>query len=240
VAPRVEKNMPDVPELDFGGAVAEIWHVLNYAAYHLAYVRVYQQTVALRTDPAQLRNEELAVREKLQVDVTICRAHLASFFWQIDHIFEALRIAVSRGQKENPAEETFEKWKTHLAKSEGERLRQEIGSYRNKSHEIPAIIGCTWDENGNFVRHFLPTIGGPEPQETIELNTRLQQYFEYAANIWLSFLPDGAKGEFPNNFGFCVTIPNSYVGELPPELEGIPQLQVSIEAFERGDNVQAD
>jgi hypothetical protein len=46
VAPRIENNMPDVPELYFGGAMAEIWHVLNYAAYHLGYVRVYQETVA--------------------------------------------------------------------------------------------------------------------------------------------------------------------------------------------------
>ena len=27
--------------------------------------------------------------------------HLAAFFWQIDHVFEALRTAITRGQKEH-------------------------------------------------------------------------------------------------------------------------------------------
>jgi hypothetical protein len=40
-------DMPDVPDQDFVGALCEIWCTINYAAYHLAYVRVYLQTTAL-------------------------------------------------------------------------------------------------------------------------------------------------------------------------------------------------
>ena len=89
--------MPDVPEPDFVGALCEIWFGLSYAAYHLCYVRVYLQTAALQTDVDQLRNQEQILRDMTQVDVIICRAHLASFFWHLDHIFEALRAAVTRG-----------------------------------------------------------------------------------------------------------------------------------------------
>jgi hypothetical protein len=41
--------MPDIPDLDFVGALVEMWFVVSYAAYHLAYVRVYLQTAALQT-----------------------------------------------------------------------------------------------------------------------------------------------------------------------------------------------
>jgi hypothetical protein len=39
--------MPDVPPPDFVGAMCEIWFTVNYAAYHLAYTRVYLQTLTL-------------------------------------------------------------------------------------------------------------------------------------------------------------------------------------------------
>ena len=73
--PRNENDMPDVPEMDFVGALCEIWFGLNCAAYHLAYTRVYLQTAALQTDVDQLRRREQHIRDKTQVDVVICRAH---------------------------------------------------------------------------------------------------------------------------------------------------------------------
>lgn len=94
---REAKDMPDVPEIDFVGAMCEIWSGINYAAYHLAYVRVYLQTAALRTEAAHIREQEQILRDMAQVDVVICRAHLAAFFWQLDHVFEALRTATTRG-----------------------------------------------------------------------------------------------------------------------------------------------
>jgi hypothetical protein len=43
-----QNDMPAVPDPDFVGALCEIWFAINYAAYHLAYVRVYLQTEALQ------------------------------------------------------------------------------------------------------------------------------------------------------------------------------------------------
>ncbi len=185
---REENEMPDVPDPDFVGALCEIWFGINYAAYHLAYVRVYLQTAALQTHVDEVRGHEQAVRDQLQADLVICRTHLAAFFWQIDHVFEALQAAINRGQKEHGDLKYFWKWGQDLKKIEESPLRQEISAYRNKGHEIPAIIGCTWEEKGGkFIRHFLPTINGHEPKEPIDMNTQLQRYFEFVANVWLSF-----------------------------------------------------
>ena len=41
------------------------------------------------------------------------------------------------------------------------------------------------------------------------MNTRLQQYFEFAANVWLEFAPGDFKEKFPRDFRFPVTIPFS-------------------------------
>jgi hypothetical protein len=229
---RNENEMPDVPEPDFVDALCEIWFGLSYAAYHLTYVRVYSQTAALQRDVNQLRSLEQVLRDMTQVDLIICRTHLASFFWHLDHIFEALRTAITRGQKDHPALKYFWSWEKRLEEIEREAIRQEISAYRNEAHWIPAIIGCAWEkEGGKFLHHFLPTIHGHEQKETIDMNAQLQLYFEYVANVWLYFVPGDFKGRFPHSFSFPVTVPNSYLGELPPELRRVPQLEVSMEAF---------
>jgi hypothetical protein len=234
-----KKDMPGVPDLNFIGAVCEIWSGLNYAAYHLVYVRVYSQTAALQVHADQLREQEQVLRDMAQVDVIICRTHLAALFWQLDHVFEALRIAITRGQKEHPNLEYFWACEKELKKIEQMSIRQEISAYRNKGHDIPAIIGCLWDKKGGkFIHHFLPSIVGHEQKGSIDMNQQLQQYFEFVFNIWLSFVPGELKEKFPRNFKFPVTIPNSYVGDLPPELKGVPQFEVSLEAYERPINVE--
>jgi len=230
---RNQSDMPDVPDIDFVAALCEIWFALNSAAYHLAYVRVYLQTAALQTEVEQLRKKEQALRDMTQVDVVICRAHLAAFFWQLDHVFEALRIAVIRGQKEHSDLKYFWSYERGLDEIERTAERQQISAYRNKAHESPAIIGCRWEKGGKFLHHFLPSIVGHPPNESNEMNAQLQQYFEFVANVWLSFAPSDLKSKFPRNFQFTVTVPNSYIGELPPELENAPQLSVSIEAYDR-------
>jgi hypothetical protein len=231
---RDENDMPDVPDPDFVGALCEIWFGINYAAYHLAYVRVYLQTAALQTHVEEIKDQEQAIRDQMQADVVICRAHLAAFFWQIDHVFEALRTAITRGQKEHGELKYFWKWEQDLKTIEETPLRREISAYRNKGHEIPAIIGCAWEgKGGKFVRHFLPTIDGHEPKESTDMNTQLQRYFEFVANVWLSFAPYDFKDKFPRNFKFPVTVPHSFIGELPPELESVSQLEVAIEAYDR-------
>jgi hypothetical protein len=112
-------------------------------------------------------------------------------------------------------------------------IYKEINAYRNKSHEFPAVIGCKWEDKGHgpkFVHHFLPTIAGHEAKEEIDINDQLQKYFEFAANVWLSFSPGDYKEKFPRSFKFAVTVPHTFLGELPQELKGVPQLEVSIVA----------
>jgi hypothetical protein len=73
-------QMPDVPDPDFVGALAELWFGVSYAAYHLAYVRIYLQTAALQTHKEVIAKQEEGFRTLMQADIVICRAHLASFF----------------------------------------------------------------------------------------------------------------------------------------------------------------
>lgn len=226
-------EMPDVPKLDLSGALAEIWSQLNYAAYHLAYVQVYSQSAALRTNIEIIRAQEQDTRNYAQVDVLICRTHLAAFFWQLEHIFEALNTAITRGKQEYPEEKYFWSYGSRLAVIEQYAVRQEIKAYRNMAHQSPAIIGCKWNEGGHFLHHFLPTISGHQPQEDVDLNTRLKQYFEFVANIWLEFAPGYFKDIYPRDFRFPVTVPYLFQGEIPKELNGTPQLEVLVQSFSR-------
>jgi hypothetical protein len=61
-----ENDMPDVPDPDFIGTLCEIWFAINYAAYHLAYVRVYLQTEALQTHGNEIRQAEQAYKDMTQ------------------------------------------------------------------------------------------------------------------------------------------------------------------------------
>lgn len=227
---RKQNDMPDVPEMNFRDALAEMWSGLSYAAYHMAYVRVYSQTAALQTPVDLLRKQEQAVKEWDQNDVLICRAHLAAFFWQLDHFFEGLRLAIACGQKEQSSLKYFWGYEKRLEKIEQMPIRQEICAYRNQNHETPAIIGFAWDEKGNFRHHYLPSILGHEQKESIDMNIQLQKYFEFVSDVWLDFAPSELRDRFPRSFKFPVTIPNFFLGELPPELKDLPRLEVSIEA----------
>jgi hypothetical protein len=230
---RNQNDTPDVPEMDFVGALCEIWSGINYSAYHLSYVRVYLQSEALQTTADTIRAQEQVLRDMAQVDVVICRAHLAAFFWHLDHVFEALRTAITRGQREHPDLKYFWSCEKQLDEIELQSTRKEIRAYRNKGHDIPAIIGCMWDrKGGKFLYHFLPSIVGHNKKESIDMNSELQRYFEYVANIWFAFAPGEYKNKFPRNFKFPVTVPNTYIGELPPELKGASQLEVRLEAKE--------
>jgi hypothetical protein len=233
---RTQSDMPDVPEMDFVDALCELWSGLNCAAYHLAYVRVYLQTAALQTDGDELRKQEQDVRDKVQTDTTICRAHLAAFFWQLEHFFEGLRIAVRRGKKEQPLENYFPAYEKNLETLEENLVRREIRAYRNKAHNIPAIIGRKWEQKGGrFLHHFLPSMTGHEPKDSIDMNAQLQHYFEFVATVWHSFAPSELKDKFPRSFKFPVTVPHTFLAELPPELKEVRQLEVEITEDKKGD-----
>jgi hypothetical protein len=225
-----KKEMPDVPKMGLVDALAEIWSQINYAAYHMAYVRVYSQSEAMRNKPGVFREQEQSVRDYAQTDIVICRAHLAAFFYQLEHVFEALRTAIKHGKEEHPKEKYFWSYEKRLDEIEEFPIRQEIKDYRNMGHQHPAVIGTSWDDKGNFLCHFLPTIGGHEPKESIDLNNLLSQYLRFTADVCLEFAPGEYKEKFPTEFKFPVTVPNYFTGELPNELKGLPRLEIQITA----------
>lgn len=231
--PRDKNEMPDVPQIDFVGSMIEIWFALNCAAYHIAYVRVYLQTIALVTPVSDMAKLEQDYKNQAQADLVICRAHLAAFFWQLDHVFEALDISVKRGQKEQPEERYFWSFEKRLQEIEQESIRKQINAYRNKAHTTPAIIGIKWTGEHKFVHHFLPSIHDLVDNDTADMNEKLQEYFEYTANVWLAFAPSELKKRFPRDFSFVVTVPHTYIGELPPGLESARQLEVQIVAHNK-------
>lgn len=94
-----KREMPDVPKYDFVDALAEIWFQISFAAYHMAYVRVYSQSEALRAQTQVLREQDQELRDHVQIDIVICRSHLAAFFWHLEHVFEALKIAITRTER---------------------------------------------------------------------------------------------------------------------------------------------
>jgi hypothetical protein len=226
--------MPDVPIPDYLGAVCEIWFTVNYAAYHLAYTRVYLQTRSMQTHADELLRDEQSARDMGQIDMMICRSHLAALFWELHHVFEALDVAIRRGKNEFPNERYFYSQERQLEQIQQSSIPKEIEAYRNEGHNIPAIVGQAWEERGGkFLHHFLPSIKGHQPKESIELNYQLQAYFEYVVNLWLSFVPEPYKAKFSRNFSFPVTVPFHYLGDLPAEVRGAPQLQVCLEAYEK-------
>jgi hypothetical protein len=149
------------------------------SAYHLAYTRVYLQTRALQTSVDELQRDQQAVREQGQVDLFICRAHLAAFFWQLHHVFEALELAIRKGKKDYQTERYFYSAERKLQTIRQSAIPREIDAYRNEGHNIPAILGQQWNADGNFVHHFLPSLAGHEAKESIDLNEQLKTYFEY-------------------------------------------------------------
>jgi len=159
----------------------------------------------MQTPVEKLRLDEQSIKDQGQVDLIICRSHLASFFWQLDHVFEALDIAIKRGQKDYPKERFFYSQEQVLEKIRQTPIPKEIAAYRNEGHNMPAIIGQKWEEKGGkFLHHFLPSIQGHETKDSMDLNEQLHTYFEYVANVWRDFVPEPLKGQFPRSFRFPV------------------------------------
>jgi hypothetical protein len=100
----------------------------------------------------------------------------------------------------------------------------------------PSSVANGKEKGGRFLHHFLPSITGHEPKDSIDMNTQLQQYFEFVATVWHSFAPSELKDKFPRSFKFPVTVPYSYLGELPPELKDIRMLEIEISEAKTGAN----
>jgi hypothetical protein len=92
--------------------------------------------IALPVD--ELREDDQRARDQTQVDLIICRSHLAAFFWQLHHVLEALESAIRRGEKKYPNERYFYSAERKLESIRQSAIPQEIDAYRNEGHNIPA------------------------------------------------------------------------------------------------------
>jgi hypothetical protein len=64
---------------------------------------------------------------------------------------------------------------------------------------------------------------------------QLQRYFEIAANMCFLSRLVILNRNFLASSTSQLPCPNFYIGDLPPELEAAPQLQLSIEAYNRAE-----
>ena len=87
---RNQNDMPDVPAPDFVGSLCEIWSSINYAAYHLVYVRVYLQIAALQTDVEQIRQQEQTIRESTQPNRGCNEQHALAPFIHLAYYFRLM------------------------------------------------------------------------------------------------------------------------------------------------------
>jgi hypothetical protein len=49
-------------------------------------------------------------------------------------------------------------------------------------------------------------------------------------NVWFEFAPSHYQKKFSRDFKFPVTVPNTFLGELPSELKDLRQLEVALVA----------
>jgi hypothetical protein len=221
-----------IPPITFEGALLEVWHSLTYCAYHGAYVMAYLQTDALRVSKSKidtfLQGQPQEVRDRYQNDVTLGRAHLSSFFWNLDHIFESLRLAIKRGRESGDLDpRTYILLEKKIADAKNSTEGREINIYRNAAHKVPGVI-ARWGTDNWFGCHFLPEIGDeltpdeikaatPQPAQTLE--DKLHAYFLFVANLCSGILKQTIPKEWklPATFTFPVTIPTSFTGNVPAD-----------------------
>jgi hypothetical protein len=223
-----------LPIQDFGGMVAEVWQTLNICLYHAAYVKVYADTEAMRSAGSKIAHsatQPLSQAEALQEDVIVFRAHFASVLWQLRHLAELLCTAYKRCKQEGIV--TKERH-DELAKTiEDDQILNEIQAYRNLSHQFAGVIVTLYGYTDAFIAHTLPPLDakGPEQrapldeaeiQEAVrerELNMKLEAYCNHVAGYCEGlFRIIDAKYKMtmiPRSYGFLVTVPHSYQGQLP-------------------------
>jgi len=138
-----KSEMPDVPKSDFVDALTEIWFQINFAAYHMA-------TCGCMASEASPDQNACAARARTgragsrTIDIVVSRSHLAAFFWHLEHVFEALRTAITRGQKEHPEAKYF--WAYEKELDELEQLTivkrsKTIAIWGTKTRRLLAVSG---------------------------------------------------------------------------------------------------
>ncbi|MGH9688005.1 MAG: hypothetical protein ACRD5K_13035 [Candidatus Acidiferrales bacterium] len=225
------------PIQDFEGMVTEIWQTLNFCLYHAAYVKIYANTGAVRlagSKRSQAATEPLSQieRELLQEDVVVFRAHFAGALWQLRHLAELLCKAYRRCKQEGIV--TAEQAGKLIKAIHDDPMLEEIHLYRNLSHQFAGVVVTLHDgATDAFIAHVFPPLDAKDPEETAaldegeiqkavqerELNTKLQSYCDhlsgYCEGLFRIIDAKYKMAVIPRSYGFLVTVPHSYKGELP-------------------------
>jgi uncharacterized protein YqgV (UPF0045/DUF77 family) len=221
---------------DFDGMIAEIWHTLNVCIYHIAYVRIYSNTGAMRL--AGSRRAHAAIqplsqdeRELLQEDAIVFRAHFAGALWQLRHVVELLGKAYKLCEKEGIV--TADQ-RDKLAKAlADDPIADEVRVYRNMSHEFSGVVITIHDGTDAFIAHVLPPLDAKSPEQSApldeaeiqkavqerELIMKLEAYCThlggYCEGLFKVIEANHKMAVIPRSQGFSVTVPHSYQGQLP-------------------------
>ena len=237
-----------LPQQDFDGSVAEVWHTLDRCRYHLAYVQTYPNSAAMKMVgskrlPQIARALSDTQRDELQQDVTVFRAHFAGVFWQLNHLAnELLKGAYRRCKEEGLL--TEQEWDALVTVLDQDPVLKEILTYRNMSHEAAGVVVTLHDTASDaFIAHLLPPpdVKDPQPRTVValddpeikrqELNTRLHAYCEHVAKYCEGLFQkiEAKRGKIPfsRSRKFMVTIPHSYEGQLPEGAKGALYIQTN-------------
>lgn len=218
-----------IPKIAFADAATEIWQCLGYCAFHAAHVLVYLQSDALRIPKPDVDkfiltlppDQQEDTRARFQSDMMTCRAHLAAFFWQLDHIFESLLLALRRGRDENKVDmRTYVLAERFIKKQQSSTIGEEISLYRNASHQVPGIA-ARWHESntGKFLFHFLPEPGEEFDRENPpaeiaqtparKMEEQLHSYFEFVARTCTEVI----HWNFSDTWTILVVCPFTFMGD---------------------------
>jgi hypothetical protein len=230
------------PIQDFDGMVAEVWHTLNVCLYHIAYVRVYADTGAMRlagSKRAHAAIQPLSQDERgmLQEDAIVFRAHFAGALWQLRHLVELLGKAYKLCEKEGIV--TAEQ-RAKLAQTlADDPIVEEIRVYRNLSHEFSGVVITIHDGAEAFIAHVFPPLDAKVPEQRApldeaeiqkavqerELNMKLEAYCNhlagYCEGLFRIIEANHKMAVIPRSQGFLVTVPHSYRGGLPQGANGV-------------------
>jgi len=226
------------PKQDFEAMVSEIWQGLDVCLYHAAYVKVYADTLAMRTVGSKhfhtVTKPQMSQtdRDQLQEDLIVFRAHFASVLWQLNHLGrELVRCAYRRCEQDGIL--TDVKRDDLIKKLDDDPILTEILKYRNMSHQFAGVIVAIHDSRTHaFITHVFPSLDGKDAGENSqdgpideretqaqELNTKLEGYFNrvggYCEGLFRIIDTKYERTVYPRSRGFMITVPYSYQGELP-------------------------
>lgn len=250
-----ERGKRRFPKQDLLGMISEIWQGLDHSLHHSAYLQTYSNSYAIQTVGSRHYMTKVHptmpqdIRNQIQEDLTTFRVHLAGTFWQLDHLAnELVPAAYKLCLKEGVL--TRDQYDQLMDRLESDALLKEISERRNLSHQFAGVVVNLFDSQTNtLIASLLPDLDGVDvalnlqdrpltPEETEEmrkreLHTKLAECFGHVTGICEGLFRyiDAKYGTqvFPRSAGFLVTIPHSYLGQIPEGAAGAIYVKVERE-----------